>query len=187
MNDSRRDPAEGVLEQVDQQWQLRFVRRLPHPPEKVWRALTEEEHLAAWYPTTIEGERRAGAPLRLRFRGEAEAMEGRMIVWDPPRLLEFEEEPDGRFDQGTERVRFELAPEGDGCVFTLTTRYDAVGKSARDAAGWHICLDLLATHMAGEQVPAEPHRRWSSLNQTYIERFGPEAGTIGPPDGYEPA
>jgi Activator of Hsp90 ATPase homolog 1-like protein len=34
---------------------LRFVRYLPHPPAKVWRALTEPEHLAAWFPTTIDG------------------------------------------------------------------------------------------------------------------------------------
>ncbi len=37
---------------------VRFSRRLPHPPEKVWRALTEAEHLAAWFPTTVEGELR---------------------------------------------------------------------------------------------------------------------------------
>ena len=34
------------------------------PREKVWRAVTEPEHLAAWYPQEIVGERRAGAPLR---------------------------------------------------------------------------------------------------------------------------
>jgi uncharacterized protein YndB with AHSA1/START domain len=28
---------------------LRFVRRLPHPPAKVWRALTERADLAAWF------------------------------------------------------------------------------------------------------------------------------------------
>lgn len=31
---------------------------------QVWRALTEERHLAAWSPTTIEGELKPGAPLR---------------------------------------------------------------------------------------------------------------------------
>ncbi|PZG03110.1 SRPBCC domain-containing protein, partial [Nonomuraea aridisoli] len=38
---------------------LRLQRRLPHPPEKVWRAITEPEHLAAWFPTTvtIDGDR----------------------------------------------------------------------------------------------------------------------------------
>src|SRR4051794_15127554 len=38
-----------------QRWNVSFERTLPHPPEKVWRALTEAEHLKAWFPTTIEG------------------------------------------------------------------------------------------------------------------------------------
>ena len=47
---------------------LTFTRRLAHPREKVWRAVTEPEHLAAWYPQEIVGERRAGAPLRFVIR-----------------------------------------------------------------------------------------------------------------------
>lgn len=34
---------------------VRYTRHLPHPPEKVWRALTEPEHLEHWFPTTMEG------------------------------------------------------------------------------------------------------------------------------------
>ncbi|HMD93262.1 MAG TPA: SRPBCC domain-containing protein [Trebonia sp.] len=37
---------------------------MAHSREKVWRAVTEPEHLAVWYPQEIVGERRAGAPLR---------------------------------------------------------------------------------------------------------------------------
>jgi len=48
---------EGRLEQAGDRWQLHFTRRLPHPPEKVWRALTEPEHLKEWFPNDIEGER----------------------------------------------------------------------------------------------------------------------------------
>lgn len=50
---------------------LRYRRRLPHPREKVWRALTEDEHLAGWFPTTIEGARAPGASLRFCFRDSA--------------------------------------------------------------------------------------------------------------------
>ena len=38
----------GTLERVNGQARLRFTRRLDHPPEAVWRALTEAEDLAAW-------------------------------------------------------------------------------------------------------------------------------------------
>ena len=35
------DQADGWFDQVGGEWQLRFVRRLAHPREKVWLALTE--------------------------------------------------------------------------------------------------------------------------------------------------
>ncbi len=57
----------GTLERGDGTVTVRFVRQLAHPPQKVWRALTEAEHLDAWFPTTIEGEFAAGAPLLFRF------------------------------------------------------------------------------------------------------------------------
>ena len=76
---------QGQLEHIDGRWQLRFTRKLAHPPEKVWRALTEPEHLAAWFPTDIEGERAPGAELRFVFRnGEGPTIAGKMITYDSP-------------------------------------------------------------------------------------------------------
>ena len=100
---------DGRLEQAGNRWQLHFTRRLPHPPEKVWRALTEPEHLEEWFPNDIDGERKEGAALRFLFRNnEADDMTGEMLVYDPPAILEFTWGPD--------TLRFELQPEGDGTV-----------------------------------------------------------------------
>ena len=163
----------GRLERVDDgRWQLCFTRTLPHPPEKVWRALTEPEHLAHWFPTTIEGERAAGAPLRFAFRsGEAPAFDGELIAFEPPSLLEFRWGPDV--------IRLELRPESDGTELTLLDTLEERGKGARDAAGWHVCLDKLAAHLDGE----ESATAWQTVHAEYVERFGPEAATIGPPEG----
>jgi Activator of Hsp90 ATPase homolog 1-like protein len=60
----------GELERNEDTVLLRFTRRLAHPPQKVWRALVEPAHLAVWFPTTIDGERAAGARLRFRHRDE---------------------------------------------------------------------------------------------------------------------
>ncbi len=184
-SEARRDPAEGTLEQVGGRWRLRFVRELRHSPEKVWRALTEEEHLAAWFPTTIEGHLRsgaAGAPLTFRHRGhDFPPVTGELLVCEPPRLLEFTWGFSGDPADAPERTRFELEPRGDGCVLTFTTTYDAVGKSARDAAGWHVCLDALERQLAGEAASSGDPNAWKPLNRRYAERFGPAAATIGPP------
>ena len=51
----------------DGRWVVRFERHLRHDRQKVWRAITESEHLAQWLPTDIVGERRTGAAIELPF------------------------------------------------------------------------------------------------------------------------
>jgi len=171
----------GTLEKTDGRWRLQFVRHLPHPPEKVWRALTEPEHLDAWFPSTIEGEREAGAKLRFTFPfDEAPVMDGEMLVYDPPSVLEF------IWGEG-DQLRFELRPDEGGTVLTLLDTFDEQGKAARDGAGWHATLDVLRYHLAGEEPPFDPERHWADVNAQYIEALGPEASTIGPPDWHPEA
>ena len=44
-------PAAGAEVQKDgEKWTLVLVRDLPHPPAKVWKALTDPEHLREWAP-----------------------------------------------------------------------------------------------------------------------------------------
>jgi hypothetical protein len=64
---------------------------------------------------------------------------------------------------------------------------DDVGKAARDAAGWHARLDLLAYELDGEQPPWTPVQRWRQVHESYVERFGPQAATIGPPQSHADA
>ena len=56
------------------------------------------------------------------------------------------------------------------------------GKAARDAAGWHVCLERLAARATAtaRDTPPGPDR-WKECPRTYGERFGPEASAIGPP------
>jgi uncharacterized protein YndB with AHSA1/START domain len=163
----------GLLEEAGGRWRLRFTRTLRYPPEVVWRALTEPDDLAAWFPTTVEGERAAGAPLRFSFpKGEAEPFDGEMLVYDPPSVLEFRWGPD--------TLRFEVRPVPGGSRLTLLDTFEEQGKAARDAAGWHVCLDALDAHLADPATTPEPSA-WKPLNDAYTERFGPEASSVGPP------
>src|SRR5690348_18407988 len=104
----------GTLETLrDGSSQLRFTRALAHPPEKVWAAITEPEHLAHWFPTTIDGERAAGALLRFTFPGgQFPPFEGEMLTYEPPSVMEFRWGPDV--------IRLELSPiDEGGTVLTL--------------------------------------------------------------------
>jgi uncharacterized protein YndB with AHSA1/START domain len=167
---------DGRLEQVEGGlWQLRFTRRLSHPVQKVWRALVEPEHMAAWMPARMDGERRPGAPLRFVFAEEPSYdSRGEMRIFDPPYMLEYTWED--------EILRFELKELGSGCELTFLTRFSEVGKAARDAAGWHVCLDVLEAHLDGEHPDWLSEQRWRPLSERYRAAFPPEASTIGPPE-----
>jgi uncharacterized protein YndB with AHSA1/START domain len=170
----------GTLERSGNVSILRYERRLAHAPQKVWRAITEDADLATWFPTSVEGERRAGAPLRFSFRqGEAEPFDGEMLAFVPPSLMELRWADDV--------LRFELepdcAPEGarPGCILRLTVTFPEHGKAARDAAGWHVCLHRLAVTCDGADLPGRPPDRWRVVHRVYVERLGPDASVIGPP------
>jgi uncharacterized protein YndB with AHSA1/START domain len=170
----------GRLERRDGRAVLTYTRRLPQPPPVVWRALTEPDHLDAWFPTTIDGDRAPGAALRFAFRDmEAPPMEGEMLVFEPPSVMEFRWGPDA--------LRFEVQSERDGSVLVLTAVLEELGKAARDGAGWHACLDRLVEELGGDSVAAVPADRWRELREPYVKHFGPEASTIGPPQEWERA
>lgn len=175
---SKERPMYGDLKQLDDgRWQLRFTRLLTHAPEKVWRAITEPEQLAHWFPTTIEGERVAGAPLRFAFPGgQAPSFEGEMLAYEPPSVMELRWGPD--------IVRLEVRPAAGGSELTLLDTLDERGKAARDGAGWHTCLDALQTHLDGRPDACEEVGSWHEVHSRYVEIFGPEAATIGPLKGF---
>ena len=167
----------GTLEKTATGPRLRFVRHLAHPPEKVWRAITEPEHLKAWFPDTIVvSEWAVGAPLRFEHAPVPDGgFDGEVLAFEPRRLLEFR--------WGTDVIRLEVEPDGDGTLLTLLDTIDELGKAARDAAGWHVCLDGLEHHLDGTAPDWTGSDRWREIHPGYVEQLGPEAARIGPPEG----
>ncbi|HEY6275895.1 MAG TPA: SRPBCC domain-containing protein [Streptosporangiaceae bacterium] len=172
------DQADGRLDRMGEGWQLRFVRTLAHPREKVWRAIAEPEHRDAWFPQQIEidGPWEAGAKLRFVSETPGGSFDGEVYVYDPPQTLDMR--------WGTDRVRFDLAAEGDHTVLTLVSTLGELGTAARTGAGWHTCLDMLGFDLDGAALPWTGEQRWRQVHPAYVRQFGPEAATIGPPAGH---
>jgi uncharacterized protein YndB with AHSA1/START domain len=166
----------GAYETIENRPALRFERRLSHPVEVVWRAITESDQLANWFPSRVEvDELRPGAEITFRFENmpldAPSTLTGRVTEFDPPRLFEFY--------WGEDHLRFELEPSPgaeEDCVLRLTVLLDAREKAARDAAGWHVCLDRLGRQLAG----AEPGGRedWRRRYEEYQRRGVPAGAPI---------
>ena len=176
---SKTDADLGTLSEHEGEWQVTFVRRLHHPIEKVWRALTETEHMKSWFPDEMVGERRSGAPLKFISEQMNETYEGEMLVFEPQSVMELQWGP-------TNKLRVEVQTDGDATVLTLVETLGELGEAARDGAGWHECLVRLEADLAGAKDLPGWGEVWKEIHPVYVEHFGPEASTIGPPEGWDP-
>jgi uncharacterized protein YndB with AHSA1/START domain len=170
---------EAILQDHEGRSMLRFERHLHHPPDWVWQALTELDELRAWHPSPFTFEPRPGSPLAYAPLPDGTQLEGELVEYDPPRLL--------AYTWGDDLLRWEIDPEGDGSRLVLLHVFDDRYKAARDAAGWHLCLDALSAALEGARPPqGEDGERlpggWRELNAAYEERFGipPEKATPPP-------
>lgn len=173
----------GTYETVDNRPALRFERRLSHPVDVVWRAITEPGELEHWFPCRVDvDELREGAEMRFTFEhmplDAPSTMTGRVTEYDPPRAFAFYWGPPAREDHL--RLELEPLPGEDACVLRLIVLLDSRDKAARDSAGWHVCLDRLERLLGGDDGPAVAGAsgEWRELYEAYQGRGVPVGAPI---------
>ena len=151
---------DGTLTTIDGRPALRFERRLAHPLERVWRAVTEPAELAQWFVAPVAWTPALGETF------EAEGASGEITALQAPTLL--------RWTWAQERYSFELEPAGDGCLLVFTHVFDpSYGPAAQHAAGWETYLERLDVHLDGETLSEEDaHGSIGELHEIYADRFG---------------
>jgi uncharacterized protein YndB with AHSA1/START domain len=139
------------FETVDEQPTLRFERRIGHPVQAVWEAVTQPSELAHWFPCEVEVDLRLGGRMSFHFPqlslpDQASTLLGEVTELDPPTRF--------AFLWGEDHLRFALEPieDGEACMLRFTVELDARDKAARDGAGWHVCLDALERLLDGDPV-----------------------------------
>ncbi|NEE02948.1 SRPBCC family protein [Phytoactinopolyspora halotolerans] len=166
--------SESLTTTSDGRAMLRMERRLAHPPAKVWRAITEPDHLSRWFPMTVVAiDLRVGGALRLDLGTDphvpGDSFDDLPITEvDPPQLFEFNW-------QG-EVLRWELTPADEGCLLVFTHTFDDRAGAASFASGWEVCIDAMENVLDGEPIPdAQPS---AELHDAYVDTFGLDVGTI---------
>jgi uncharacterized protein YndB with AHSA1/START domain len=157
----------GTLEQHrDGTAAIRFVRRLRHPVEKVWAALTEPEEMRRWWGDADvdlrEGGRFAVRWLNTDDEGNRAEMIATITRLDPPRLLETDGDMHGV-------LRWELEPDGDGTRLTFSSTLELPEEfRTKVLAGWHWHLDALAGALEGGTADLVDLPGWEDVHREYL-------------------
>jgi len=145
--------------------EVRIMRTLPGPIERLWSYLTDPEKRSRWF---------AGGPMELRAGGKMELffhhkniapgetppekfakvqdpgfkMPGTILRCEPPRVLSY------TFDEDSE-VTFELIPQADQVLLILTHRSRGEDLPFLNgyASGWHTHLLLLDALLGNTPPP----------------------------------
>ncbi len=132
----------------DGEFEIRFRRRLPHPPQHVWDSLVDPDQQAVWVPG-VRFEAVVGAPVLFDFGDEGRA-EGEVLVVAPPELIEHTWLWPG---EPPSTVRWQLEPVDGGTLLVLTHRRLRPEPAIDYSTGWHVMLDALAAHLDGREIP----------------------------------
>jgi len=169
----------GAFGEFTNSREVRLVRILPAPIERVWAFLTDAEKRGTWLargPMDL----RLGGRVHLAFDNAAlsnheeppekykecpsHQIEGVVTKCEPPDLLSF------TWPGGSD-VSFELVPLGEETRMVLThRRLNHTEESVSIAAGWHVHVAYLIARLSGQ----EPPRFWANhgrLEQEYAARL----------------
>lgn len=163
--------VKAVFSHAGGQVQAMMRRRFDHLPGSIWSLLTDAARLPLWLaPGTIET--RLGGAVRLDFADSGTVVDSTITAYAPGRLLEYSWS--GR--SGPARpVRWELAPDGEGTVLTLTLRVPEDEDAGRACAGWEAHLEMLEAALEGVPIkfPFETFKTWRDAYRAELARPEP--------------
>jgi uncharacterized protein YndB with AHSA1/START domain len=177
--------ADGVATKDDRGRDvIKFERRIAHPIEKVWAALTERAELIKWWGDAtldlVQGGNFTLRWLNTDEEGNAVAMNATISSLDPPRLLETAgiwastNQRGESIDERQALLRWELEADGDETVLRFTNIVELSDEERTMVpGGWHYHLDALATVLDGGSVNlADPWEAAERLHAAYRAKLG---------------
>jgi glyoxylase I family protein len=158
---------------------LKYHRRLAHPREVVWKAITDPKELAMWFNNKAVIDGGNGGTIDFVFAPAGFHTTGRILVWDPPRVFEHEwhTAPHPQLPNGEAEavIRWELVRDGDSSTL-LTLTFSRLTKAAglRFVSGMHAFLDRLMA-----QLDQRPLPDWEKTHEAAKRLYGLVLGLWG--------
>lgn len=161
--------ADGTVATEGSLSTIRFERRLDHPIERVWAALTEPRQMVRWWGEAevdlVEGGRFFVRWLNTDEDGNSVEMDARITRLDVPRLLVTDGDDHGE-------IRWELTPDGDGTLLRFASTLELPEEyRSKHPAGWHWHLDALAEVLAGGNPDPATNPGWQRLHELYAAKL----------------
>lgn len=158
---------------------LRVERLLPGSPKLIWSYLTETDKCKQWLAEIHIEPKEKGGKVTLNFDNDhltpqkeeapAEfansncAQGGRVTEYSPEKILSYTWSD----DDNPSEVIFELTPQGENTLLTLTHRNLSERKGkVLVSSGWHTHLGILLARLNGE-TPAPFWSRFQKLRAYY--------------------
>ena len=161
------DPT-GVVVIEGEKATLIFRRHLAHPPEVVWKALTDPSELSKWYITKAVIDGKEGGTIDFVAGPSRMHVTGRILTWKPPLVFEHEWKVDARPELPSGEnaiVRWELRRDGEGTIIHLEHRKLSRDTALGFAPGTHAFLDRLAAQLDNLALPNWQERYQQVSNQ----------------------
>jgi uncharacterized protein YndB with AHSA1/START domain len=169
--------ATGTVERTDDgRYVISFERRLDHPVERVWDALTRPDELIGWWGDA-DVELQEGGAFNVRWlnvddEGQSAVMHATVARLVPGRLLVLDGDMHGR-------LRWELTPDGTGTLLSFRSTVELDPEFVTKVpAGWHFHLDALQRHLEGGATDLVELPGWDAIHARYV-RGG--SGSISAP------
>jgi uncharacterized protein YndB with AHSA1/START domain len=158
--------ADGTVERTDDgRYVIDFERRLDHPVERVWAALTRPDELIAWWGDA-DVELSEGGHFNVRWlntddEGNGAEMHATITKLVHEQLLVLDGDMHGR-------LRWELTPDGDGTLLSFRSTVELEPEFlTKVPAGWHFHMDALAEHLEGGSSDLAGLDGWEPIHAAY--------------------
>lgn len=121
-----------------------YVTYIATTPKKLWNALTRGDFMAQYWHSRIQSDWKVGSPVQTITRKGGVDWDGKVLQYDPPRLLSFTFRILG-FQKRSSRIVFQLEPKGSIVKLTLL-HYNIEARCRKGiGGGWPVFCSKLKT------------------------------------------